>query len=103
MLLRASKRRTVTAPSTAYAGSPFAWVQNVAIASPGLPTESGLDPVTSYAIQAGSLSAGLALNLATGAISGTPTALNAVGSVTVRARNRAGYSDAVVAYVVATV
>lgn len=90
----------VEAPVLTYAGSPFAWVQGVSIGALVLPSNAG-DPVASYAVQAGALVAGLALNATTGAITGTPTALAAAGTVTVRATNAGGTSDFEVLYVVA--
>lgn len=84
------------APSISYAGSPFAWFQDVAITSAS-PSNAG-GPITSYAVQAGSLPAGVSLNTSTGALTGTPTTAEASNTFTIRATGAGGTSDVVVTY-----
>ncbi|WP_027002469.1 BspA family leucine-rich repeat surface protein, partial [Hugenholtzia roseola] len=59
-----------------------AYTQTVAV--------SGLNPITTYAVQTGALPTGLVLNPTTGEISGTPT-VNGISSFTLRATDGTGY------------
>ena len=77
-------------PSGLSYAQPPAFVINQAI-TPLMPTVTG--QVTSYAV-APALPTGLALDSATGAISGTPTAIAAKSSYTVTARNAGGSTTA---------
>jgi hypothetical protein len=87
------------APSISYTGSPFTWYDyftsvNLAVSNVG-------GPVTSYAVQAGTLPTGVSLNTSTGAITGTPTALKTAANVTIRATGPGGTSDAIINIAVA--
>jgi hypothetical protein len=70
-----------------YAGSPYVFLRNVALA-PRSPSVSG-GAVVSYSVSP-SLPAGLALNTATGVLSGTPSVVAAAGFYTVTATNTGG-------------
>ncbi|MFY8000372.1 MAG: beta strand repeat-containing protein, partial [Candidatus Kapaibacteriota bacterium] len=50
-------------------------------------------PVPTYSVQSGTLPAGLSLNVATGEISGTPSATGTFGPITIRATNMMGTFD----------
>lgn len=70
-----------------YTGSPYVFLRNVALA-PRSPSASGGD-VVSYSVSP-SLPTGLALNTATGVLSGTPSAVAAAAFYTVTATNTGG-------------
>lgn len=71
----------------AYSANPAVYTKGVAIAS-NTPSNSG-GAITGYAV-APALPAGLALNPATGVISGTPTAITATATYTVTGTNSGG-------------
>ena len=73
--------------SLTYGTSPAVYTKDVAIA-PNTPGNSG-GVVTSYSVSP-SLPAGLALDVTTGVISGTPTAVSAAGSYVITASNTGG-------------
>lgn len=75
----------------AYAMNPATFFQGLAI-TPDAPSTSG-GPVVSYAV-APALPPGLSLDLATGILSGTPTALAATAPYTVTATNSGGSTTA---------
>ena len=77
------------APSAlTYIGSPFTYTKGTAITTIAAPTNAGGTP-TSYSVSP-SLPAGLSLNTATGAITGTPSALATSASYTITATNTGG-------------
>ncbi|WGK94385.1 MULTISPECIES: putative Ig domain-containing protein [Flavobacterium] len=83
------------APTTlAYTGSPFTYTKGTAITAIAAPTNSGGTP-TSYAVSP-ALPAGLSLNTATGAITGTPTAVTASATYTITATNTGGSTTATI-------
>jgi len=75
----------------AYSANPAVYTRGVAIPS-NVPTHGGGGP-TAYAV-APALPAGLALDIATGVITGTPTAQRAAASYTVTASNALGSTQA---------
>ena len=77
-------------------GDAQSWIANVAIASITVPAASG-NPEPAYAVE-GSLPAGIAFNVLTRVLSGTPTAVGS-GTITIRATNSQGNDDWTVAYV----
>lgn len=88
-------------PVLSYAGSPFSWVPLAAIATANpTVTGGGVDATGGYAVQAGALPGGVALDADTGQLTGTPL-LPASGSVTIRASGPGGHGDAVLAWTVA--
>ena len=56
------------------------------------PTTSGGFSAISYALQSGTLPAGLSLNTSTGAVTGTPSATHAGAAITIRATDAQGYT-----------
>ena len=86
----------LTAPSfTDDTGDAQSWTQNTAITSLTVPEADGT-PAPTYAA-VGSLPAGIAFNIGTRVISGTPTAVGS-GTITIRASNTEGSDDWTVAY-----
>ena len=85
------------APSIAYSGSPFTLNKGTAMTT-ATPTSSG-GAVTSWLISP-SLPAGLTLDAATGAISGTPTVTSTSTLYTVTASNTGGSATATITIVV---
>ena len=77
-----------------YSANPAVYTRNVAIA-PNTPSSSG-SAVTSYSVSP-ALPAGLALDGASGVISGTPTAVTAQATYTVTATNALGSTTVVLA------
>jgi 6-phosphogluconolactonase (cycloisomerase 2 family) len=80
-----------------YSANPALYTKGTAIAS-NTPSSGG-GPVVSYAV-APALPAGLTLNLATGVIAGTPTAVTATASYVVTATNTGGSTPASVSITV---
>jgi hypothetical protein len=80
-------------PSGLSYATPVTYSTGTAI-TPNLPNPTGGIPV-SYAVQSGSLPAGLALDPSTGIISGTPTAAVGPITVTIRGTNTGGHADQV--------
>jgi uncharacterized repeat protein (TIGR02543 family) len=78
---------TIAPSSLAYSSIPVTYTKGIAITA-NTPTNSG-GVVTSYAVSP-ALPAGLTLNLSTGVISGTPTAVTSADSYTVTATNSGG-------------
>ena len=75
-----------------YSTNPAVYTNGVAITA-NTPSSSGGSAVVSYGVSP-SLPAGLALNISTGIITGTPTAVTATASYTVTATNSAGFTTA---------
>ncbi len=80
-----------------YSANPATYTKGVAI-TPNTPTNGG-GAVVSYAV-APALPAGLSLDMGTGIISGTPTAITATGSYVVTASNSGGQARASVSITV---
>jgi hypothetical protein len=80
-----------------YSSNPAAYTINLVI-SDNMPSVTGT--VVSYAVYSGSLPTGLSLNVSTGHIYGTPTALQSATNVTIRATNSGGSTDCVVSIAV---
>jgi uncharacterized protein YjdB len=78
---------TVAPAGLAYSVNPAIYTVGTAVTA-NVPTSSG-GAVTSFAVSP-ALPAGLALNTVTGVVSGTPSAVAAIASYTVTARNSAG-------------
>lgn len=85
------------APVIDYAGTPFTWDEDQAIAPASVSSTGG--QVTSYAVQAGALPTGVSLNTSTGALTGTPTTAG-TGSATIRATGPGGTEDAAIDWTV---
>ena len=81
----------VAPPTLSYA-TPQSWTYGAAISTLS-PTTTG---ATSFAVQSGALPTGVSLNTSTGAITGTPTAWAASGSVTIRATGAGGTADSTI-------
>jgi hypothetical protein len=81
------------APSILYSGSPFIFAKNVAIAA-ATPTNSG--GAITGCTSSPALPAGLSLNTSTCAITGTPTAAQAVTGYTITATNSGGSSAVII-------
>lgn len=85
-------RRRVTSvapPSITYATSDETWYDYFTSVSIAAPTNAG-GSITSFAVTAGALPAGVSLNTSTGAITGTPTALKTDAIVTITATGPGG-------------
>ncbi len=80
----------IAAPAIAYAGSPFTYMQGVAI-SPLTPANTGGTPVTCTSAPA--LPAGLSIDGTTCTITGTPSAVTGVADYVITATNPAGNSQ----------
>jgi len=89
---------STTAPSSlSYSTNPAVYTKSVAIAA-NSPSSSG-GTVASYSVSQ-ALPTGLSLNLSTGVISGTPTAITALASYTVTATNTGGSTSQVLSITV---
>jgi hypothetical protein len=87
------------APSTlAYTGSPFTYTKGTAISAIAAPTNAG-GTVVSYAVSP-SLPAGLSLNTATGAITGTQSVVSASATYTITATNTGGSTSTTISITV---
>jgi gliding motility-associated-like protein len=94
------KRQDPTPAPTAltYTGSSFTYTKGTAITAIAAPTNTG-GAVVSYAVSP-ALPAGLALNTATGSITGTPTVIASAATYTITATNTGGSTTATISITV---